>query len=469
MKAKKGSAKLIPGTGEAKKMLIRSENLFPVVGIGASAGGLGAFKKLLNAIPENSGMAYVLVQHLDPSHESLLPEILQKVTPIPVREITDDMTVLPDHIYVIPSNKIMMATDGVLLLAPRPAKGKSERILPIDLFFTSLAEVHQDHAIGIVLSGTATDGTEGLRAIKDQGGFTFAQDEASAEYEGMPHSAAQAGVVDFILPPEQIPKKLQEVTSKTVFSDEALQNIPKHDEDVFKHILSLLRIRKRVDFTYYKQTTIRRRILRRMVVNKKEEPAAYLQFLRGNNPEQDILYQDMLIPVTSFFRDTETFENLCNNVFPSILKNKIPGERTRIWVAGCSTGEEVYSFAICFKEFLGSTSMKKYRSLVSDLSEPAIAKARSGIYEKTELDSLSPQRLKDNFTKNNKGYQVNKSIRDMCVFAHHNFLKDPPFGKMDCISCRNVLIYMEPYLQKKALTTFHYALNAKGFLLLGQI
>ena len=467
MKAKKFDPKIISQQPAEKKPLAQSANLFPVVGIGASAGGLDAFKKLLKAIPENSGMAYVLVQHLDPNHESMLPEILQKVTKIPVLEISNDIKVEPNHIYVIPSNKMMVATDGVLLLAPRPAKSKTERNLPIDLFFASLAEVHQEHAIGVVLSGTACDGTQGLRAIKDNGGITFAQDEASAEYDGMPHSAAQAGVVDFILPPGEIPKKLLEVTNKIRLSDDELQNIPKQDEDVFMQILSLLRIRKGVDFTYYKQTTIRRRILRRMVINKNEDPACYLKFLRSNTPEQDLLYQDMLIPVTSFFRDKKIFDNLCNNVFPTILKNKIPGEITRIWVAGCSTGQEVYSFAICFKEFLDNNH-EKIQIFGTDLSEPAITKARAGIYEKTELDSVSPQQLKEYFTKNNGGYQINKNIRDMCVFAHHNFLKDPPFGKMDCISCRNVLIYMEPYLQKKALTTFHYALNPKGFLLLGK-
>ncbi|MBC7868183.1 MAG: histidine kinase, partial [Gloeobacteraceae cyanobacterium ES-bin-316] len=465
---KKASANKKNSTVPISKLLLtKSTNLFPVVGIGASAGGLDAFKKLLKAIPENSGMAYVLVQHLDPNHESLLPEILQKVTNIPVLEIADDIKVLPDHIYVIPSNKMMVATDGVLLLAPRPAKSKTERNLPIDLFFTSLAEVHQEHAIGVVLSGTASDGTQGLRSIKDHGGITFAQDEASAEYDGMPHSAAQAGVVDFILPPGEIPQKLLEVTNKTVLSDEELQNIPKQDEDVFKQILSLLRIRKGVDFTYYKQTTIRRRILRRMVVNKNEDPGQYLIFLRGNNQEQDLLYQDMLIPVTSFFRDKKVFENLCNTVFPTILKNKIPGEITRIWVAGCSTGQEVYSIAMCFKEFLADNH-ERIQIFGTDLSEPAITKARTGVYEKSDVDAVSPKRLQEFFTKNNGGYQVNKSIRDMCVFANHNFLKDPPFGKMDCISCRNVLIYMEPYLQKKALTTFHYALNLKGFLLLGK-
>ncbi len=455
----------MPST-ERDKTKILSKNLFPVVGIGASAGGLDAFKKLLGAIPEESGIAYVLVQHLDPKHESMLPELLQKVTKIPVMEITDDIRVEPNHIYIIPSNKMMIANDGVLKLKPRPEKGRNERNLAIDLFFTSLAEVHQEFAIGVVLSGTASDGTQGLKAIKDHGGITFAQDEESAEYEGMPHSAALAGVVDFILPPEKMPKKLLEVISKTVITDDEIQNIPQQQENVFKQILSLLTIRMGVDFTYYKQTTIRRRIFRRMVVNKNEEPGEYLKFLRANIQEQDLLYQDLLIPVTSFFRDKKTFDNLSTLVFPSILKNKTPGEITRIWVAGCSTGQEVYSIAICLKEFLGDQH-ERIQIFGTDLSEPAIVKARNGLYEKIETATVSPERLQKFFTKSNGSYQVNKSIRDMCVFAHHNFLKDPPFGKMDVISCRNVLIYMEPYLQKRALTTFHYALNTKGFLLLG--
>ncbi|MBK5270059.1 MAG: PAS domain S-box protein, partial [Bacteroidia bacterium] len=465
MKVKKDKPKI-------NEPVIKSANLFPVVGVGASAGGLDAFKKLLKAIPENSGMAYVLVQHLDPNHESMLPEILQKVTGIPVLEITDDIKVQPNHIYIIPSNKMMVATDGVLLLAPRPAKSKTERNLPIDLFFTSLAEVHQTHAIGVVLSGTASDGTLGLKAIKDHGGITFAQDEESAAYEGMPNSAVQAGVVDFILPPEKIPEKLLEVTKIITTPDGIDQSLPLGDEEVFKQIISLLRIRKGTDFTYYKQTTIRRRILRRMALNKNDKPAAYLKYLRENKTEQDILFQDLLIPVTSFFRDTKTFDNLFETVFPLIVKNKSAGETIRVWVAGCSTGEEAYSIAICFKEFLGDHPMaasgERVQIFATDISEPAIAKARMGIYTKIELESVPPQRLKDFFTKINGSYQVNKQVRDMCVFATHNFLKDPPFGKIDFISCRNVLIYMEPYLQKKALTTFHYALNQKGFLLLGK-
>ncbi|WP_298348571.1 chemotaxis protein CheB [Runella sp.] len=458
------------GKADTDKPLIKSPNLFPVVGIGASAGGLDAFKKLLKAIPENSGMAYVLVQHLDPNHESLLPELLQKVTKVPVLEITDDIKVKPDHIYILPSNKMLVANDGVLELTPRITK-KNELNLPIDLFFASLAEIHQSHAIGVVLSGTGSDGTKGLKAIKDHGGITFAQDEASAGYDAMPNSAVQANVVDFILSPDQIPQKLLEIIHAFAKSDADLQNLPQQEEEVFKKILTLLRIRKGTDFTYYKQTTIRRRILRRMTINKNEELGAYLHYLREYVTEQDVLYQDLLIPVTSFFRDPKVFDYLCESVFPHILKNKSIAAPIRVWVAGCSTGQEAYSIAICLKEFLadnGGAKAETIQIFASDLSAPAIVKARTGIYTKTELEGLTPQRLRLFFTKINDSYQVNKPIREMCVFAAHNFLKDPPFGKVDFISCRNVLIYMDSYLQKKALTTFHYALNPNGFLLLGK-
>jgi len=451
--------------------LLKSANLFPVVGVGASAGGLDAFKKLLRAIPEDSGMAFVLVQHLDPNHESMLPEILQKITPIPVMEISDEIKVQPNHIYIIPSNKMLVATDGILQLEPRPAKSRTERNLPIDLFFGSLAEVHQAHAIGVVLSGTASDGTLGLKAIKGHGGITFAQDEESAAYEGMPHSAIEAGVVDFILPPEKIPQKLIEVTrilnTSAVREDKESVEL----EDLFRQVLSVLRIRKGTDFTYYKQTTIRRRITRRMALNQNKAMGEYLKFLREHKEEQDALYNDLLIPVTSFFRDKKSFENLVEIVFPLILKNKTSYDPLRVWVAGCSTGEEAYSIAISLKEYFNeanSGSGEKVQIFASDLSELAITKARLGIYSKIELVGVSPRRLTDFFSMTNGHYQVNKQVRDMCVFAHHNFLKDPPFGKVDLISCRNVLIYMEPYLQKKALTTFHYALNPSGYLMLGK-
>lgn len=440
---------------------------FVVVGIGASAGGLGAFKRLLKSIPGHSGMAFVLVQHLDPSHESQLPDLLQKATTIPVSEISDALKMAPDNIYIIPSNKMLVAKGGSLQLTPRPVKTSSGQNLVIDIFFTSLAEVYQSKAVGVVLSGNASDGTAGLKAIRDYGGITFAQDEESAEYAAMPRSAAQAGVVDFILPPEKILLKLAELTQDKYGNVLDEQHMVQLDETAFKQILSLLRVRKGTDFTYYKQSTIRRRILRRMALSKQEELEDYLNYLREHRKEQDDLYQDLLIPVTSFFRDPGVFEHLCDSVFPSVVKNKAADDTIRIWVAGCSTGEEAYSVAICVKEFLADKE-GKVQIFATDISEPAIAKARIGIYDKKEVENVSAQQIREFFTKTNDGFQVKKQVRDMCVFAAHNFLQDPPFGKMDFISCRNVLIYMEPYLQKKALTTFHYALNPKGFLLLGK-
>ena len=451
----------------AGKGKILSSNHFPVVGIGASAGGLDAFKKLVRAIPEDSGMAYVLVQHLDPNHESLLSDILRKVTAIPVLVVSDDIRVEPDHIYILPSNKMLVANDGVLLLSPRQDKSNKLRNLPIDLFFTSLAEVHQAHSIGVVLSGTASDGTAGLKSIKEHGGITFAQDEVSAAFDSMPLSAMQAGVVDFILSPDQIPQKILEVLHERKEHNEASQTTPPRDDAPFKSILSLLRMRKGTDFTYYKQTTIRRRILRRMALHKNKEPSSYFKYVRENKSEQDVLYQDLLISVTSFFRDPKSYDSLCTKVFPLITKDKNVHEPIRIWVAACSTGEEAYSLAICFKEFLGEHP-GKIQIFATDISEPAIVKARLGLYSQSEVTGLTPKQLNDFFTETGGHFHIHKSIRDMCVFAKHNFLQDPPFGKMDLISCRNVLIYMEPYLQKRALTTFHYALSPKGFLLLGK-
>ena len=330
----------------------RSENLFPVVGVGASAGGLEAFKRLIRGIPERSGVAYILVQHLEPTHESLLVDILQKVTPIPIQEITNNVRVEPDHVYVIPSNKLLTANDGRLELSPRGPK--NEKNMPIDVFFTSLSEVHQSHAIGVVLSGTATDGTLGLRAIKDHGGFTFAQEPQSAAFDSMPQSAIDADAVDFILPPEEIPlkvSKLLETLRNGLGGDK--EDIKSTKEEAFRQLIALLRIRKGTDFTYYKQTTIRRRIIRRMGLNKMEGIADYLAYFRENTAEQDLLYQDLLIPVTGFFRDPRTFEVVCESVFPNLLMDKDDVTPLRIWIAGCSTGEEPYSMAICLSEYLG--------------------------------------------------------------------------------------------------------------------
>ncbi|HLT71807.1 MAG TPA: chemotaxis protein CheB [Cyclobacteriaceae bacterium] len=454
-KAEKG----VPKKGKA---LLKSSNLFPVVGVGASAGGLDAFKRLLKAIPEKSGIAWVLVQHLDPTHESLLPALLQKVTDVPVLEISDDIKVAADHIYIIPSNKMLVANNGVLQISPRPDTGQYHKNLPIDLFFASLAEVHQAHSIGIVLSGTASDGTLGLKAIKDHGGITFAQDEESSQYGEMPRNAVAAGVVDFVLPPESIPEKILAVTN--VLNE---TRISTHKIDIIKQILSLIRTRKGVDFTHYKQPTLNRRILRRMTLLRMEEPTDYLDYLRTNAPEQEILHRDLLIPVTAFFRDPDIFDGLIENVFPQILENKTEDQTLRVWVAGCSTGEEAFSMGICIAECLGNWK-GKVQIFATDIREAAIAKSRSGLYSKDEVGGVSPRRLREFFSQVDGSYLIRKDVRDMCVFAVHNFLKDPPFSKMDFISCRNVLIYMEPYLQSKVLGAFHHALNPGGILLLGK-
>ncbi|MEO6131819.1 MAG: chemotaxis protein CheB, partial [Saprospiraceae bacterium] len=446
---------------------------FPIVGIGASAGGLEAFKRLLKVIPGDSGMAYVLVQHLDPTHESMLPEILSRVTKIPVYEITDDIHLAPDHIYILPANKMLSSTDGVLKLTTREKKIQNKAI---DVFFTSLAEVHTSFAVGVVLSGTGADGTLGLKAIKAHRGITIAQDPESAAYPAMPQSAIDAGVVDFILALENIPAQLLEINDIDHSSEAVAKKEPeaKDDETYFKQILSLIHLRSGVDFTYYKQPTPRRRIARRMAMSKIVKLSAYLKYLRANKSEQDALFQDMLIPVTSFFRDTRTFLEITGSVIPLLVKNKHDGDPIRVWVVGCSTGEEAYSIAIALHEYLSTSSRSmglngmRIQIFASDISEASIKKARVAIYSKTELQGISETRLRNYFVKNNGAFEVAKFIRNMCVFAPHNFLKDPPFAKMDLISCRNVLIYMDSFLQKKALATFHYALNENGILILGK-
>ncbi len=448
------------------KSSVSSSSDFPVVGVGASAGGLEAFKRLIRSIPPSSGMAYILVQHLEPNHESLLAEILQKSTSIPVQEVTDNVHIEPDHIYIIPSNKLLTAYDGRLRLRVRPRNMKN---LPIDLFFTSLAKVYGSNAIGVVLSGTASDGTQGLKAIKENGGMTFAQEQGSAAFRGMPQSAIDEGVVDFILKPEEIPLQLADAL-EVLKKDPASGTSENADqEDAFRQLLTLLRLKKGTDFTYYKQTTIRRRIDRRMGLNKIDTISAYLIFFKVNADEQDLLYQDLLIPVTSFFRDPGTYDTLRESLLPLLFNNKPDDVPLRIWIAGCSTGQETYSMAISVCEYLGDRlDGQRIQIFSTDVSERSIAIARKGVYTKTDITGLSPERLEKYFEKIAGNYHVNKSIREMCVFAHHNFLNSPPFARMDLVSCRNVLIYMEPFLQKRALTTFQYALKENGYLVLGR-
>lgn len=442
-----------------------TEQDFPIVGIGASMGGLNAFKKFLSVLPESSGMAFVIVQHLDPDSKSLLPSLLSKVTTIPVNVIEDDIHLAPDNIYVIPPNKTLTTFDGVLKLTPRENLATNALI---DVFFTSLAEVHQSLAVGIILTGTGSDGTIGLRAIKNYGGITFAQDLSSATAEGMPGSAAQANVVDFILPVEEIPGKLINVFQDQLNKVAEISGIK--EQEVSDKILLMLHQHYNVEFSHYKQKTMQRRIARRIALTSEKNIEDYYTFLSKDKNELESLYKDLLIPVTSFFRDPDTYDNLRDEIIPIILSQKEQKKAIRIWTAGCSTGQEAYSLAILLYESLRENKdERQIRIFATDVSQNAIMYARKAIYTADEISMLSDFRVKNFFTrKTDNHYQIIKPLRDMCIFAEHNFLKDPPFSNIDLLCCRNVLIYMEPYLQKKALTSFHYALNPKGFLLLGK-
>ncbi|MNQ04789.1 Phytochrome-like protein cph1 [compost metagenome] len=435
---------------------------FPVIGIGASAGGLEAFRQFIEAIPYDSEMAYVIVQHLHPLHDSMLTELLSRVAKIPINEITDDIHLAPNNIYVIPENKMLTSFDGVLKLSARQKDTKNQAI---DVFFNSLAQVHLDLAYGVLLSGNGSDGTLGLKAIKKHGGITFAQNTEASNNE-MPQNAINAGVVDYVLSPGQIVQKLIDLSKgRDLFSNE---NDP-NNEEVFQEIIKILRHHSGVDFTYYKQTTIRRRIARRMALNKILTLRDYLKVLQGNKLAPEDLFNDLLIPVTEFFRDTKIFQIMREKVFPLLTGRVTEGNSIRIWIAGCSTGEEAYTLAIALHEYLGENlEGKEIQIFASDISEVAIAKARIGFYRKSQMRNISETILTKYFTSHPNGYKIKRQIRDLCIFAVHNFLTDPPFAKMDLITCRNVFIYMDSILQKKSLATFHYALKENGFLLLGK-
>ena len=441
---------------------------FPIVGIGASAGGLEAFTQLLGALPVDTGLALVLVQHLAPQHESMLTALLSHATKLPVHEARDGMRVAPNHIYVIPPNTNLAVLHGRLSLMPRTeARG---RHLPVDFFFRSLAADMKERSIGVILSGTASDGTEGLRVIKAEGGLTFSQDEKSAKYDGMPHSAIAAGVVDFVLPPEGIARELARLGRHPYIAQPAAKAedpLPESDGELSK-VFILLRSATGVDFSFYKPPTLRRRIARRMALHKIGSLAHYVRFLRQTPHEVDALYQDLLINVTSFFREPEAFEVLKRRVFPRLLKDRQAQTPIRVWVPGCSTGEEAYSIAIALLECLGHKGAGvPVQVFATDVSERAIDKARAGIYPAGIGADVSPARLRRFFAGHDGGFQISKAVRDVCVFARQDVTKDPPFSRLDVISCRNLLIYLGPVLQKRVIPTFHYALKQGGVLLLG--
>ncbi len=444
--------------------------LFPVVGIAASAGGLEAFTELISHLPTDTGMAFVLIQHLSPDYESLLSEILGGVTEMVVYQAQDQMRIEPNKVYVIPPNTQMTLRNGMLHLAPR--QKTLGKYMPGDTFFSSLAVEQGNKAIAIVLSGSDGDGAQGLKAVKVAGGITFAQCQSTARFDGMPNTAVATGDVDFVLPPEAIAEKLIELSrSPLLFYPEPLIAIeqPPQPGNALTTIFALLRTTTGVDFTLYKPTTLDRRIQRRMLLYKLERLEDYAHYLQAHPIEVQALYEDILIHVTSFFREPEAFEYLKTEVFPSISQNKSADNPIRIWVAGCSTGEEVYSIAICLLEFFSDrASVPPIQIFATDISEAAIGKARLGFYLDTQLQGISPQRRNRFFVPlASGGYQVSSTVRELCVFARHNLGSDPPFSNLDLISCRNVLIYFSDSLQEYIMSLFHYSLNLTGFLMLG--
>ena len=451
---------------------------FAIVGIGASAGGYEAFAEFLQHLPKDTGMAYVLVQHLDPKHKSTLSELLGRSSKMPVLQASNDVEVEPDRIYVIPADSNMTLEGGRLKLHPR--KGHDGPPMAIDMFFRSLAQQQENRAIGVILSGTGCDGTLGIEAIKGEGGITFAQDDRTSKYYGMPGSAIASGSVDFIQSPADIARELGRISKhplvgrpknpgEVISADAAeLERLMRESPNELSTLFRLLRARTGVDFSHYKQSTLKRRILRRMILHKRDALGQYIKLVESSPTELDALFNDLLINVTSFFRDPQTFKVLKKKVFPRLIKAHAGDSPLRFWVCGCSTGEEAYSLAMSLVEFFDETrSHRSVQVFATDVSDSGIEKARAGFYPPNIQQDVSAERLRRFFTKVNGNFQIHKSIRDMCVFARQNVLVDPPFSNLDLVSCRNVLIYFGPALQRRVVPLFHYALRNTGFLLLG--
>src|SRR5216110_3400953 len=449
----------------------KSPEACPIVGIGGSAGGFEAAMEFLRHLPQKTGMAYVIVQHLDPHHASRLSNLLGKVTAMPVSEVTRTTTPKPNAVYVQPPNKCVIAKNGALTLVRR-----EERLnIAIDHFFESLAEECGSRAIGVVLSGTGSDGTAGLRAIKAAGGLTFAQNQESAKFDAMPRSAIRAGFVDLVLTPREIAREIERVANhpyirRPLSDPEKIEKAAYRQADDLGRIFLSLKKQMGVDFSAYKETTLLRRIQRRMALHRIDKLNRYARFLRDNKKEVEALFDDLLINVTRFFRDKQLFRALKKRLLPALFKSKGKDRQPelRVWVPGCATGEEFYSLAICILEALGSRLSKiRIQIFGTDLSESVIEHARAGIYPSAIEKDVSRARLKRFFAKRDSTYQIHHNVRDICTFARQNITADPPFSRLDLISCRNVLVYLSPELHKRCLPQFHYALNPNGYLILG--
>jgi two-component system CheB/CheR fusion protein len=442
---------------------------FPIVGLGASAGGLEALEQFLGHVPKDCGLGFVVVQHLDPTHKGILVELLQRGTAMPVIQIKDRMKVEPNHVYVIPPNKDLSILHGVLhLLEPAAPRGLR---LPIDFFFRSLAADQHERSIGVILSGMGSDGTLGLRAIKEKAGAVFVQTPVSAKFDSMPRMAIEAGLADVIAPAEELPGKIIDYFKHAPLHIQPYENIDEKDQSALDKVVILLRGQSGQDFSLYKKSTIYRRIERRMGLHQITKIADYVRYLRENSQESNLLFKELLIGVTSFFRDPAVWEQLKDKIIPDYLKAHPQGGPLRAWAVGCSTGEEAYSLAIVFKEAMEKVHPAKNFSLqifATDLDKDAIDKARAGVYPANISSDVSEERLRRFFIKNEQGgYSVKKEIREMVIFAPQNLVMHPPFTRLDFVTCRNLLIYLDADLQKKLMPLFHYSLNPGGILLLG--
>jgi len=446
----------------------RGDAEFPIIGIGASAGGLEALELFMKNVPEGSGMAFVVIQHLAPTQKGVLPELLQRATSMPVAQITDGMKIERDHVYVIPPNKDISLLNGMLyLFQPEAPRGLR---LPVDFFFRSLAADREASSVGVILSGMGSDGMLGLRDIKEKAGGAFVQDPSSAKFDGMPNSAINAGLADIVARVEELPGKIVAYFQHGRRLATPNEDLAPTAKSALQKVFILLRSITGHDFSLYKKSTVNRRIERRMGLHQISSFSVYVRFLQANPQEAELLFKELLIGVTSFFREPAAWESLKNEAFPALLRAHPTGGVLRAWVAGCSTGEEAYSLSIVFKEALEKLAPSESFSLqifASDLDKDAIDKARAGVYPPNIVADVAPERLRRFFVQHELGYSICKEIRDTVVFAPHSVCKDPPFTKLDILICRNLLIYLEQELQKKLLPLFHYSLNPGGILFLG--
>ena len=466
---KKTISKPLRKNAAKKASTCLANNTLTIVGIGASAGGLEALEEFLVNVLPLSGFAFVVIQHLDPDHKGIMPELLQRATLMKVMQAGNRMEVKPNCVYVIPPNKDLSILHGLLyLLDPVAPRGLR---LPIDFFFRSLAADQHEHAVGIILSGMGSDGTLGLRAIKENAGFSMVQSPESAKFDSMPRSAIATQIVDIVAPAGELPKRLLKLFNRTFITNNVKKKLDKiNPGNSEEQIIILLRERTGNDFSLYKKNTFNRRIERRMGLHQIIKIAFYVRYLRENPQELDLLFKELLIGVTNFFRDPGVWEKIRTNALPTLLAKYPTGKELRAWVPACSTGEEAYSMAMTFKEALQDVNLQGRFSLqifATDLDDDAIEKARLGVYPASIEADVSPERIARFFVKENNGYRICKEIREMVIFASQNIIMDPPFTRLDILSCRNLMIYLGAELQKKMIPLLHYALISEGVLLLG--